>query len=185
MKNNLHPVERARQWSKENLERFMVFCILNTQIEYNKLCQCFEELDNAGLTTKESISSVPAKFIRDILKETGYRFYNQKARYLKEFSKCAIDLERANREELVKIKGVGMKLASMFLVRTRGADLAIIDTHIKKWLKERNLWHNKYEEAEKNFAAEAAKLGMSVKELDLKICEEKRRRSNIKWEQED
>ena len=75
---------------------------------------------------------------------------------------------------LTKIKGVGMKLASMFLVRTRDAEHAIIDIHIKRWLQERDLWHNKYEEAEKNFAAEAVKMGMSVKQLDLIVWEERR-----------
>lgn len=178
MKENLHYVERPDEWTQENLEKFMVFCILDTQMDYDKVCSCYEALEEFGAVTKNDIRDLPGEVIKDILQDAGHRFYNQKARYIKAFAESDIDLANAERKELTKIKGVGMKLASMFLVRTRGMELAIIDVHIKRWLEERDLWHKNYEQAEKNFVAEAVKLGMSVKELDIKIWEERRRGAN-------
>lgn len=49
----------------------------------------------------------------------------------------AIDLKTCNRAALVRVKGIGYKTASMFLMYTRrGMKVACLDTHILKYLKE-------------------------------------------------
>ena len=54
-----------------------------------------------------------------------------------EFSNNTINLRTATRDELVKnVKGIGYKLASMFLRNTRGEEYAVMDVHTKRYLKE-------------------------------------------------
>lgn len=49
----------------------------------------------------------------------------------------AIDLKCCSRVDLVKIKGIGLKTASMFLMYTRrNSQFACLDTHILKYLRE-------------------------------------------------
>lgn len=134
------------------------------------------------------------------------RFYNNKARYLigakKNFDKV-LDLiwkEHGNycylnkdcgydkREWLVKnVKGLGMKAASHFL-RNLGYDaLAIIDTHILKFMAEelgyyeypKSIGIRYYKELEMDFQYIAGKLNLTTAELDALIWKEY---SGTSWE---
>ena len=178
----LHEIDRPEgKYSDLELDEMMVFCILDTSVPYEKCCQAFDALKKDGLTTRRSLSLSSPDSVRNILKSTGYRWANQKAKYLTEFGRNDIDLRSATREEIVKsIKGVGMKLSSMFLRNTRGADYAVLDVHTLRWLQKNYAFSPEefkkmsYLTKEEHFARAADFLGMTATQLDVKIWEENR-----------
>jgi len=159
----------------------MVFCLLDTAISYEKVCQTFDELKRHGMTTRSGLRAANIGSLYNVMKECGYRWSHQKCKYLKEFANNDIDLSTATREEIVKsVKGVGMKLASMFLRNTRGKEYAVLDVHTLRWMQENYKFSNEefkrmsYEEKEEWFIKAADFLGTTPIELDLKIWNENR-----------
>ena len=115
--------------------------------------------------------------IQEKLKEI-YRFHTIRAGYLYEARNNFEKIDMANpdiRNDLVKnIKGIGMKEASHFLRNIGFSNYAIIDFHIIDVLVKNNLIEKpktltvkKYSEVEGILKGLAAKLGMSLGELDL------------------
>lgn len=132
----LHEAE-TQEWTDDNLESMIVFCLLDRAIPYERVCVTWEALRDNNMVTRNGIRDSTLEEIVKVLKSVSFRFPNQTGGFIKEFGDNPIDLRTANRQELVKnIKGIGMKLASMFLHRTRGETYAIIDIHIKRWLEE-------------------------------------------------
>lgn len=86
-------------------------------------------------------------------------------------------LKEVTIEELESVYGVGCKTARFFVLHSRpAAKVAVLDTHILKWMKA--LGHNvpkatptkrNYSIIEKIFLTIAEAKGMSVAELDLQI----------------
>jgi thermostable 8-oxoguanine DNA glycosylase len=86
-------------------------------------------------------------------------------------------LSKVTIEELESIKGIGSKTARFFILHSRpNQKVAVLDTHILKWMK--SLGHNvpkstpskkKYGIIEKIFLCIAEARDMSVAELDLQI----------------
>jgi len=184
MANDLHSIDRPeenRKYQTCELDEMLVFCILDTSIPYEKCCEAFDALKKKGMTKKKGLREATQRDIKLVLQEVGYRWANQKATYLKEFSKNDIDLIHVSRDELVKsVKGVGMKLASMFLRNTRGNQYAVIDVHTDRWLQKNYNFPDdvykkmKYEEKEKWFIEASEFLDKTPMELDLEIWQENR-----------
>lgn len=177
----LHKIERNQKFTEMDLDKVMVFCILDTAVPYEKVCQAYDALDKQGLTTRIGLGSIFSEDIKEVLESVGYRWANQKSRYLKEFAFNGIDLSTATREEIVKsIKGVGMKLASLFIRTTRGDQIAVLDVHTLRWLQKRasipddKFKKMSYEKKEELFKSAAELMGKTVTELDIKIWEENR-----------
>jgi len=173
---NLHPIDKPfGKYTQEELEKFMVFCILDRAQPYKKVCDAFDALEKNGLIYRISLRNAEAEGIAKVLKATGYRFPNQTARFLHDFGSNPIDLQTSTRDELVKnILGIGMKLGSMFVRNTRHAKVAVIDIHIKRYLQEHGVTATDYRGQEKAFLEIAEKLGRDPGELDLEIWEERR-----------
>jgi thermostable 8-oxoguanine DNA glycosylase len=101
-----------------------------------------------------------------------------------------IDLKNCNRAQLIKIKGIGYKTASMFLMYTRrnGSPVACLDTHILKYLREETQTPNvplttpvvkaDYLRLEDAFLAIVRTTGKSVAEFDFEIWSRYRQKVN-------
>jgi len=184
MSQELHDIDRpeeTKKYNKPQLDEFMVFCILDTACSYEMVCKAFDELKSMKMTKRKDIMKWREDMIENALKRVGYRFPKQQAGRIKDFGYNSIDLKTATREELVRdIKGVGMKLASMFLRNTRGHKYAVIDVHTDRWLEKElkayDQWKPKmsYVAKEKAFINFAKILGKTPMELDLEIWQENR-----------
>jgi N-glycosylase/DNA lyase len=129
------------------------------------------------------------------------RFYNNKAKYLREAKEkfdmiykvtqsVTMDGYRKRDFLVTNVKGMGMKAASHFLRNLGYEDLAIIDTHILKFLahdehelKEvRKMATSKkgYESLEFDFKVEASDYRMTVAELDALVW---KNYSNTDWKE--
>jgi N-glycosylase/DNA lyase len=156
----------------------LCFAICSPQIKFetNKYANWkLREFDffSKGLTLNQLI---------EILKSSGMRFHSNKAKQLflarLDFAeiydavKCSTCSDIKKRECLVRnVKGLGMKTSSHFLRNIGDTDnLAIIDTHIAKFLKS-DLPKNKkqYIAMETEFRQFAVRNLLTVRELDAFI----------------
>jgi len=131
------------------------------------------------------LEKLSLKEIKKLLRESGVRFFNKKAVYvkngIKKFDRIEKILkleEKESREKLVrKVKGFGYKEASHFLRNLGRKHVAILDRHILNWLKEKNyltkipstVSKSVYLELEEIIERIARKKGISLAELDLYI----------------
>lgn len=177
---SLHPIDKNGNYTEEQLDKFLVFCLLDRAMPYEQVCKIFQWLDYIGLTTRTGIkaSGYGPKELANALscEGTKHRFPNQTAKFIYAFSLSNVDLRNASREELMeKLPGLGYKLASMFLRNTRKEDYAVIDTHIKRWMEQRGFNPNApYKDLEKAFLYIARGMGKTAYQLDMEIWQENR-----------
>jgi len=177
---NVHPVEKPQKWDDYELEKLFLFCILDRAMSYEKVCAAFDQvMIYLWEGSMRGFEKHHVDKVAETLKSVGYRFPNQTARHIKANSWVDAEwLSYCTREDMVKhCKGIGMKLASMFLVRTRHSHMAIIDVHIKRWLKDVHGLHvegMKYEDMEGAFLALAKHMGRDPEELDYEIWDQYR-----------
>ena len=177
----------ARNKNEREIFYDLCFCICAPQTTFKSNRRVIEKLIYFGYYEVD----FPQSFLEDILKEV--RFYRNKARYLqeaKEKFKIILKCVKSNlsakkkRDFLVKnIKGLGMKAASHFLRNMGDVSLAIIDTHIIKFLGMNRALINskqKYEYFEELFLARAKKVHLTPAELDSIVW---KHYSNTGWEE--
>ncbi|MQL55325.1 N-glycosylase/DNA lyase [Acidianus ambivalens] len=146
-------LERAEEFKLNNKAgedvwfRELVLCILTSNSSF---ISAYTALNNLY----DKLFSLDEDGISKVLKNSGYRFYNLKAKYLFNIRKYYGKLkawiypiankdEYEAREELLQIEGIGMKEASHFLRNVGYFDLAILDRHILKFLSSYYFSYNK------------------------------------------
>lgn len=175
MENHTHSIDKyGGNWTDEELEKFFLFCLLNRNIPYPKLCDIFDQLIESYWegSFRWSFKVLSEASLARSLKEVGHRFPNQTARFIKEnLWVTASFLKYCTRKTMVeKCKGIGMKLASMYLRNTRGEEYAVLDVHIKRFLEKGGFSpKSSYLELEKVFSNIAKRAEMSMFELDMAI----------------
>lgn len=161
------------------------FCILAPQAKFKNNSKIVEEL------RKRDFFHNKISFEQLAVLCVWSRFYNVKARRLIEFKNIfpnILDIIKSNRnsydmrELLVKhVKGFGMKAASHFLRNIGKQDVAILDTHIFKFL-ECNSPKTKraYLRMEERLCSIAENNELTVGSLDLIIW---KHYANVSWEE--
>lgn len=198
----------GRQKTKKEVFYDLCFCICAPQTTFKnnrKVIDWLMEIDFYG----KDRDNLPI----DIIFESALkpvRFYRQKAKYLWEAKKkfpiilkaIYTSLMMSNlgddemfyiravytlREWLVKnVKGLGMKTASHFLRNLGDTKLAIIDTHILKFLNykaKKGISKNRYLELENQFREIAKTYKLTPAELDAVVWKKYSKTSwdNFKW----
>lgn len=178
----LHPIDRPDgEYTEEELDRFMVFLLLDRANLYATVCKCFDILAGMKMVTRRQILGTQQADIEAALRAGGHRFPRQTAKAIKDFGYNQINLKTATREELVKgINGIGHKLASMFVRNTRKERVAVIDVHIKRFLQSQGWEIEKmsYYAMEQAFMGIADNLGVDPTSLDLIVWEAYRRKNH-------
>jgi len=172
----LHPIDQKKpNWSDEDLERMMIFCILDRAQSYENVCKVFDHLNRNLLTSRKGLKLLSVDDLERELRKAGHRFPNQTAKFLKGFADSTINLRTATRDEFVKnLPGIGYKLASMFLRNTRGEEYAVLDVHVKRWLKEKGVIYKSYKDQERSFISLARMMNKTLYELDMEIWQGRR-----------
>lgn len=125
-----------KEWFSE-----LCFCLLTANSKAETALRIQAELGPEGFLTYSQ------EQIRDVIKKHGHRFHNNKAKYIVEARKHAAirvaiknqtDIKQARSFLVFNIKGLGLKEASHFLRNVGYEEVAIIDRHILKWLKQNN-----------------------------------------------
>ncbi len=161
----------------------------NENILFQELCFCILTANSSaktGMKIQEKIGTgfinYPEEKLRVELKNTGYRFWNVRAKYIVEARWIIPEMKNIFRMPEVKareylannVRGLGMKESSHFLRNTGAKNLAIIDRHILRVLDEHSLINipkylsrKKYLEIEDIERNVAEHLKMNLAELDL------------------
>lgn len=160
--------------SDEQIFYNLCFCLCVPQAKYTSILTVVKRLsDNNFFQT-----AIDLETLKDLIKES--RFKNKKAVYLLEAKEKFNSLLRILKSNLspqekrywivTSIKGMGLKAAGHFLRNMGEQDLAIIDTHIKKFLEiEDKKWN--YYDVENQLRNIAASYGLNITlaELDAMI----------------
>lgn len=169
------PRKPSEEWFSE-----LCFCLLTANARGRNAFRIQQELGTEGFCSGSE------EEIRSCIIRNRHRFHNTKARYIllarahrniKQVIQPIIREQGSNaaREWLVgNIKGLGYKEASHFLRNVGTMDLAIVDRHILRLLvdhrlirKPKNLNRVAYLQIEGVLSRLAAKLDLSIGELDL------------------
>jgi N-glycosylase/DNA lyase len=183
-------IKKVEATVKKRLEDFEITG-KEERLLFNEMCFCILTANftaEGGMRIQEQIGdgfgSLTQRDLARKLKSLGYRFPTSRASYICENRFLYGSLNGAlnqfkdgwtAREWLVKtVKGLGYKEASHFLRNVGFTDVAIIDRHILKYLKERGLIEmpktfnrKRYLEMEKILLVIAKKLNLNLAELDL------------------
>ncbi|MBD3163972.1 N-glycosylase/DNA lyase [Candidatus Woesearchaeota archaeon] len=155
----------------------LCFCLLTPQSNAFKCDECIKALKEEHFEKK---AIKPEKILKKYT-----RFHNNKSRYLirikQHQNQIFSDLKKIKdpkekRDYIIRsVKGIGLKEASHFLRNTGCRNLAILDRHILKNLKElgvikeipKSLTKNRYIKIEKKFYDFSKKIKIPMDELDL------------------
>jgi len=160
------------------LQTFWIFCILVAGKNADNAARVISRL----LGRVDLTQTTPFQYFRD-LGELGIRNslvaaragqYGRVTRAIME--SLNLDLRTATVQDLEAVFGVGPKTARFFLLHSRpGVEVAVIDTHIRKWLNfhlqdvPEHLTRKQYAELEPIFISLAKSYfpGMAIADVDL------------------
>lgn len=127
----------SNEWFSE-----LCFCILTANSKAQNAINIQNEIGVFGFL------NYPQEQIAQIIKNNKHRFHNNKSKYIvaarefkniKEFIKKFNSGVEARNFIVTNIKGLGFKESSHFLRNVGYTDVAIIDRHILKFMKQSNL----------------------------------------------
>ncbi len=131
-RNNAPVVTLIAERTKEPF-KVLVSALISTRTRDETTIEVVKKLFKRVKTPKDLVD-IPLKDLEQLLYPVG--FYRNKARYLKELGK---ELEEkyggkvpANIEDLLKLKGVGRKVATLVLSDGYGKDYICVDTHVHR-----------------------------------------------------
>ncbi|MCD6503439.1 MAG: N-glycosylase/DNA lyase [Euryarchaeota archaeon] len=184
--------ERLRNAIRKRIKEFGEMKNASWDKIFSELCFCILTANSSaelGIKIQKELGAegflkLPEEELSRRLAELGHRYSRVRTRYIIEARRYARDLktivsslpEEKAREWLVKnIKGIGMKEASHFLRNIGAKNLAIVDRHILRILKDhglidnvpKNLTKRKYLEIEGILKKLSRDLGITPAELDL------------------
>jgi len=167
--------------SEEDLQAFWLFCILvagkNSAVQSKKLANFLRPAEVVGISPFRYIELRQFKYLEDDIRAEKLGQYKRIHRAFIE--SLDLDLYNCTVNDLEKVFGVGPKTARFFLLHSRpNQRLAVIDTHILKWLrnalginapKATPTQLKKYHELENHYLKYCDDNGLSPAELDLHI----------------
>ena len=155
----------------ENLWEILTGTILDTRVPLERLFTTVRNLKEKDLLDFRNLKEKTVEEIAQIFKDAGYIWYNSKARFFNQG--IEFDLKSATYKQMISIKGIGDKLASMWMtIVHKSNDYPILDVHVLRFLKEKGYNQKGYAALSEAFKVEAKKANMSVSELDHKILVE-------------
>lgn len=172
--------------TEAELEEFLMFAILvagkGAEQQAKKLDQFLKIKSKLGLPS----DTTPFQYLTFLcnmqdmvtpMKVCKLGQYNRIEKAFRGILQFKDNLKNVSVEDLESIKGIGSKTARFFILHSRpDAKVAVLDTHILKWLNEQGYNapkatppKKKYSELEKIFLTEAWKREMTPADLDLTI----------------
>lgn len=197
IKNRLKEFERLGN-SKQTLFDFYPFLNLKIRATIkSELAFCISTANSSAISglyfqkqlEKFDFNRIEVEKIETLLKQAGVRFYSKKAIYISkallnfEIVERALKIEDKKARDILvsSIKGLGYKEASHFLRNVGRKNIAIIDRHILRWMRERGLTDNipknlnkkNYLQLERILSKLSDEIGMNLAKLDLYMWYEK------------
>ena len=197
IKNRLKEFEKLGN-SKQTLFDFYPFLNLKIRATIrSELAFCISTANSSAVSglyfqkqlEKFDFNRIEVEKIETLLKQAGVRFYSKKAIYISkallnfEIVERALNIEDKKAREILvsSIKGLGYKEASHFLRNIGRKNIAIIDRHVLRWMREKGLIDNipknlnkkNYLQLERILSKLSDEIGMNLAKLDLYMWYEK------------
>ncbi len=197
IKNRLKEFERLGN-SKQTLFDFYPFLNLKIRATIkSELAFCISTANSSAISglyfqkqlEKFDFNRIEVEKIETLLKQAGVRFYSKKAIYISkallnfEIVERALKIEDKKARDILvsSIKGLGYKEASHFLRNVGRKNIAIIDRHVLRWMREKGLIDNipknlnkkNYLQLERILSKLSDEIGMNLAKLDLYMWYEK------------
>lgn len=167
--------------NQQQLQELLLFCIIVAGKKASIQAQKLEQF----LTTGNPKGFMPFGYIRYCIK-TGTLLERIKEAKLGQYTKIEkafkqaiqIDVERCTVQDLEKVHGIGSKTSRFFLLHSRrNQRVAVLDTHILRWMREElgietpksTPSSNQYARLEAEFLTYCDKTKQNPATLDLKI----------------
>lgn len=158
-------------WMPNDSEGLLIASMLTRRTTIKSTRKAWRALQDRGLTTFKALLNTSPEELTELLKSAGYPWHNLICKTLQQ--KIPFNLDTCTIDDLLKLHGVGPKIASLYLRESRGLDLPVIDTHVMKFLKEQGYKFSNYQEASDCFIELAKKMNVTVRELDHAIITSK------------
>lgn len=121
--------------------------------------------------------------LKTLVRDARTGNYSKTSRSLRELSTCGMDLLTCSAAALEAIHGIGPKTARFFIIWTRPQErCAALDVHVLRWMRENGFPHapkatpssrRLYARLEAEFLVEADRRGMTPRQLDSQIWDER------------
>jgi thermostable 8-oxoguanine DNA glycosylase len=165
------------------LEEFALFCIAAAGKSAATMATALDRMLNGlGLSGLTPLKIVRLLGDRDQVAKALHQYkitpHTQKGAAMYDLAFSPYDLRTCSLAELEGIKWIGRKTSRLFLLHTRpNAEVAVLDTHILKFLRERGYkapmntpsGAKLYQELERAFIKEAHKDGKTIAQMDLEV----------------
>lgn len=168
--------------SPEEMELFAVFCMCvagkTATVIAKAVNSLFSGSNEEGTPFEQIIKMHDKGTLKDNLIRARTGKYNYLEKGLYQLATSNLDLYSCSPQDLEKIIGIGMKTSRFFILHSRSkSNIAIIDTHILKYLKGKNYPDipekvpsgKTYLRLEQYMLNEANEKNISMQDLDLKI----------------
>lgn len=171
--------------TEEQLQEFLLFCVIvagkNSHIQSIKL-HSFLSLGHLDFPFETIRTMISFGSLRNSLEKVKMGQYSRIEPVFVALVNLNKSLKEITLEDLESIKGIGPKTSRFFLLHSRpNQNIAVLDTHILKALKERGIPHvpkstpsgKRYAYLERSFLMLCAENGKKPSEFDLELWREK------------
>lgn len=146
---NIFVYDRSFKNSEPHREEAFIIsvsAILAQNTNWKNVEKAFVNLNNENLLSKESLLNVDVLKLAELIKPSGY--FNQKAKKIKAFLEFN---DGINRENLLKIWGVGEETADSILLYAYNKPIFVIDAYTKRIFKRIGFKERSYKELQELF----------------------------------
>ena len=152
--------------SEEEAFIISISAILAQNTNWKNVEKTFVNLTNKSLLSKEALLKVDILELAELIKPSGY--FNQKAKKIKKF----LDFnEEIDRENLLKIWGVGEETADSILLYGYNKPIFVIDAYTRRIFKRIGFKFKNYEELQELFHKNLPKASKLFNEYHALIVE--------------
>jgi len=136
-------------WPAETELEMMVGAILTQNTSWNNVEKAILNLKENSLLSIQKLSRIPASILAEYIRPAGY--YNLKVKRLKNLINCIVDRYNGDiktlfscdtdtiREELLRVKGIGLETADSIVLYGAERSIFVVDTYTHRILTRHGL----------------------------------------------
>ncbi len=125
--------EYHRRHGSDPREEIVIGAILTQNTSWRNAERAIENLKRAGALSLKGVKKLPAEKLAELVKPAG--FFRRKVAYLREVARRLdpIDVvEKIDREQLLRIRGIGRETADVILLYAGGRPFFVVDSYTKR-----------------------------------------------------
>jgi len=141
--NGYHKLNYSFPRNKNEVFEVCLGSILTQNTTFKSVVKSLQNLNDLNCLNSKAIESMDIEALKEAIRPSGY--FNQKARYILEFIKFFHNLNGTipNREELLKVVGIGKETADSILLYGYNKPQFVVDAYTRRVLIELSIINQK------------------------------------------